>query len=275
VPVALRPEHLDDLYASALNDDTIAAMNLQIVEPSTYLKSLGVKSAYRIPYHQLNGYGPFWRDKLFPPAVHPDGKRQKYDQPKDAGCRLYVLQETVDALRDRGQPLFIVEGEKKSAAGVQHGLLAVGLGGIWNFKVTGTMILIPEFDSIPLDNREVNLIPDNDIWTRPDLRKAVYEMGMLFKNRGAHVYIVRLPDGTAKGLDDFFLTNNAEAFGKLDRYTLKHPVWTELRQPFRQKVKMQQTAGATASVPKKVEVSDADAAEALKLLLDPALLRRS
>ena len=97
-------------------------------------------------------------------------------------------------------------------------------------------------------------------------------MGMLFKNRGAHVYVVRLPDGTAKGLDDFFLTKSADAFGQLERYTLKHSVWTELRQPFRQKIKMQQAAGTTASVPQKVEASDADAAEALKLVGDPALL---
>src|SRR5262249_15472405 len=155
-----------------------------------------------------------------------------------------VLQQAVDALRDRRQPLFVVEGEKKTACGVQNGLLAVGIGGIQNFKLKGTAKLLPEFDSIPLDNREVNLVPDSDIWTRPALRPAVYELGMLLKNRGAQVYVVRLPDSaTGKvGLDDFFLGNDIEAFGKLDRYTLKHPIWTELREPFRQKVKMRNAA---------------------------------
>jgi hypothetical protein len=267
----LKAQALADLRASGLGAEMISSMGCHSVDVSVHFKSLGVESIYRLPYYQLDGYAPFWRDKLIPPAVHPDGTRQKYNQPNDAGCRLYVLPQTVDALYDRTQPLFVVEAEKKTAAGVQHGLLAVGIGGLWNFKISGTMNLIPEFDSVPLDSREINLVPDNDVWTRPDLRQPVYELGMLFKNRGAHVYVVRLPDGSAKGLDDYFLTNNIEAFSKLDRYTLKHPVWTELREPFRQKVKMHQAADAKP-VKEKVEVSAADAAEALKLLNDPALL---
>src|SRR5262249_45722253 len=90
---------------------------------------------------------------------------------------------------------------------------------------------------------------------------------------GAHVYVVRLPDGSAKGLDDFLLTSNVEAFAKLDRYTLKHPVWTEFREPFRQKIKMERAAESKPKA-KIVEISQADATEALKLLCDPEIIAR-
>src|SRR5262245_31582983 len=140
----MNPEHVQDLRASGLTDSTIALMHVESVDPSAWLKSKGVETAYRLPYTQLNGCGPFWRDKLFPPATQSDGKQQRYHQPTDSGCRLYVLESTVESLRDRAQPLFVVEGEKKAASGVQNGLLAVGIGGIWNYKIKGTGKLVPE-----------------------------------------------------------------------------------------------------------------------------------
>src|SRR5262245_16326524 len=125
VVAMLDAQALADLRNSGLGVEMISSMGCHPMDVPMHFKSLGVESIYRLPYYQLNGYGPFWRDKLIPPAVHPDGTRQKYNQPNDAGCRLYVLPQTVDALYDRTQPLFVVEAEKKTAAGVQHGLLAV------------------------------------------------------------------------------------------------------------------------------------------------------
>src|SRR5262245_27760131 len=108
----LLPEHLTDLRASGLTDSTIELMRCEFVEPSDWLKSKGVQSAYRIPYLELKDCPPFYRDKIFPPL---DGR--KYDQPKGSGCRLYILEPVVDLLQDFTKPIYIAEGEKKAAAG--------------------------------------------------------------------------------------------------------------------------------------------------------------
>jgi hypothetical protein len=72
--VALSREHLEDLYASGLTDQTIELMRVKSVDPPEWLKSKGVVSAYRLPYIELNDCPPFYRDKLFPPVKESDGK---------------------------------------------------------------------------------------------------------------------------------------------------------------------------------------------------------
>jgi hypothetical protein len=222
---SLLPEHLADLRQSGLTDATIELMRLESVDPSDWLKSQGVQSAYRIPYLQLKDCPPFYRDKLFPPL---DGR--KYDQPKGGGCRLYVLEPVVDLLQDFQKPIYFVEGEKKSAVGYQAGLgCVVGVGGVWNFldKVNGE--LIPECDRIAWRNREIYYIPDSDIWARRDLQQAVFEFGVKIQERGGlRFYFIQLPpkpDGAKQGLDDFLLTNGVDDLLKLPKITLSGKGW--------------------------------------------------
>jgi putative DNA primase/helicase len=192
--LSLLPEHLADLRASGLADATIELMHVESVDPSDWLKSQGVQSAYRIPYLQLKDCPPFYRDKIFPPL----GGR-KYDQSKGGGCRLYVLEPVVDLLQDFTKPIYFVEGEKKAAAGYQAGLgCVVGVGGIWNFldKVNGE--LIPEFDRIAWRNREIFYIPDSDVWARRDLQQACFEFGTKIRERGGlRFYFIQLPPKAA------------------------------------------------------------------------------
>jgi Domain of unknown function (DUF3854) len=193
VIAVLLPEHLDDLRASGLTDATIASMRCESVNPSDYLKSQGVESAYRIPYLQLKDCPPFYRDKLkYAPGVKGD---RKYDQPKGGGCRLYVLEPVVDLLQDFTKPIYFVEGEKKAAAGYQAGLgCVVGVGGIWNFLDKTNGELVPEFDRIAWRNREIYYIPDSDVWARRDLQQAVYEFGAKVQERGGlKFYFIQLP----------------------------------------------------------------------------------
>src|SRR5262245_54152830 len=108
----LHLSHLQDLRNSGLNDDTIALMRVESVEPSDRLKAKGVISAYRMPYLQLKDCSDFYRDRLTPAIIDDKGRQQKYDQPPGVGCRLYVLEPVVDLLQDYRKPLFVVEGEK-------------------------------------------------------------------------------------------------------------------------------------------------------------------
>src|SRR5262245_3704412 len=110
----LLPEHLADVRASGLTDATIELMRCESVDPSDYLKSKGVESAYRIPYLELKNCPSFYRDKIFPPITDDKGRQRKYSQLPGTGCRLYVLEPVVDLLDDYTKPIYFVEGEKKS-----------------------------------------------------------------------------------------------------------------------------------------------------------------
>jgi hypothetical protein len=222
----LLKEHLDDLRKSGLIDPTIELMRIASVDPTDFLKSKGVQSAYRIPYLELKDCPPFYRDRIFPSL---DGR--KYDQPKGGGCRLYVLEPVVDLLQDFTKPIYFVEGEKKAAIGYQAGLgCVVGVGGVWNFLDKSNGEMIPEFDRIAWRNREIYYIPDSDVWARRDLQQAVFEFGTKIQERGGlKFYFIQLPpgaDGAKQGLDDFLLTHTTDDLMKLPKITLGGKGWS-------------------------------------------------
>jgi uncharacterized protein DUF3854 len=279
--MALLAEHIADLQRSGLADETIAKMAVSSVGPDdldSRFKMGGVQSALRFEYLQLNGFSPFHRLKFFPPFIKPDGDIQKYGQPGDTGCRLYVPEPVIDIFRDKDAPLLICEGEKKTWAAVQAGLPAVGIGGIYNFNDKSTDWLIPELDEVLKPDRFLTYCPDSDVWLDPRKLQSVFHFGTKIELRTGKFYLVKLPvgpGGKTMGLDDFLLAYGVADFEKLTRLTLKNALFTPFKkqQVFITKKRMQAEAAADARKP-AVEVSDADRQEALDLLKDPNLLRR-
>jgi hypothetical protein len=75
------------------------------------------------------------------------------------------------------------------------------------------------------------IVPDSDIWTRPDLLQPVFALGKELEGRGAKATVVKLPlgpDGAKAGLDDYLSANALEAFGTLPRVSLKHALFTRM-----------------------------------------------
>lgn len=210
------PEHLADLRASGLSDDTIRAAGVYSIRPCDFSHFFNlrrgvpseIESALCFPYHG----GDFARIKLFP-AI---GK-MKYNQPPKTGARLYIPFEIGNG------PLFVVEGEKKTLAAHQAGLNSVGIGGLWNWLSAGQPI--GDLRLIDWGGREVTLIPDSDVFNRPDLLRAVYALGRELQSQGASVYVVQIPQsGAAKvGLDDFLVSGGK--VGALDVFSLSHRIF--------------------------------------------------
>lgn len=193
----LHPDHLADLRASALRDETIRAAGVYSLAPRFiehfFKKSVPpeVVSALCFPYQG----GTFARIKLFPSI----GK-MKYAQPPETSARLYVPFPVNDG------PLYLCEGEKKTLAAHQAGLNAVGVGGVWSWLSKGEPI--GDLHLIEWDGREATIIPDSDVWERPDLLRAIYALGREIREQGGLVSVTRIPqDGGAKlGLDDFLVS---------------------------------------------------------------------
>lgn len=104
---------------------------------------IGGPVAYVIPYYDINGKRiPFYRLRLF----HTRPKEAKYLQPQGSPTYIYFpknFQENLRNTLDSKSPgkvngfegtVLLVEGEKKAARASKEGYLAVGIGGVYNWK---------------------------------------------------------------------------------------------------------------------------------------------
>ena len=137
----------------------------------------------------------------------------KYAQPANTSARLYL------PFHIGAGDLVIAEGEKKALAAYQAGLNTVGIGGIWNWLSHGEPI--DDLKLISWDGRTCTIIPDSDVFERPELMRAVYALGCELKDRGAVVYVAQIAseESGKVGLDDYLATGGSVDSLKIFRLT--------------------------------------------------------
>ena len=207
----LHADHLVDLRASGLGDETIRAAGVYSLRPRDIALFFNmrrgvpaeIETALCFPYQA----GEFARIKLFPAL----GK-MKYVQPPKTGARLYLPLKVNDG------PLYLCEGEKKTLAAHQAGMNAAGIGGLWNWLTNGEPI--DDLKLIEWNRRDVIIIPDSDTFQRQDLLRAVYALGRELRERGASVSVAEIPQPGQKkiGLDDYLVAGGG--VDDLETFTL-------------------------------------------------------
>src|SRR5438093_10059077 len=232
---SLHTEALEDLRRSGLTDATIIAAGLYTPPPGDLPRLLSARLVDQVrhvlvfPYdghaHGVPIRRPdeFVRCKLFPPVSDGQGHTIRYYQRAGTPPRLYIPAPAQAALADPTVPLLITEGEKKALRGNQDGLACVAVGGLWNWQVGGRPIA--DLDRIDWCEREAVIVPDSDVWTRPELGQPVFALGKELEGRGAKITVLKLParpDGTKAGLDDYLCAHSREAFEALPRLPLNH-----------------------------------------------------
>lgn len=230
-PSNLHPGHLQHLRKeSGLLDEIIHQAQAYSVRPGDINKILGsglgvkVNSLLAFPYPD----NELIRYKLFPPVPDKDGHLIRYYQPKGSPNHLYIPERVKPILSDPSVPLYLTEGEKKTLKACQEGLYCIGLGGLWNWsRGDEERTLISDFDLIEWKGRAVYIIPDND-WLNPNrhgerrnLREAVYELAYRLIDRGAKVFIIELPMGPEKGLDDYLCNHTVDEFQALPKREIR------------------------------------------------------
>lgn len=198
--MSLHPAHLADLRASGLSDDTIAMMEVYSLEPRNVLALpdpivFRTESCLAFPYFDNGQKNNFVRYKLFPPYVGKDGA-QKYWQPSGSKPHAYILPVCVPKLSDPDIPIWIIEGEKKTAKAVEDGKVAIGIQGIWSWVKPGSSSLLDDFKTAEWASRRVYIVPDSDTWNNTSkankMKDAAYALGRAIKNQGAMVRIVKI-----------------------------------------------------------------------------------
>jgi hypothetical protein len=211
----LAPEHRADLRKSGLTDETIAVQKIRTVPPHMIDQLLGfptarcrcedrrdgaacdcpkVLSAYLIPFADpRGGWFDHVRLKVFP-TLTTDKGTIKYLQPKRSGVRIYFPLATLDAVLHSSEPLYVCEGEKKALAVAQLGRPVVGICGVEGWHLAGSRELHPDLDDVGLEGRLVDLLPDGDWRTNPDVKRAVARLAEACERRRAAARLVVLPE---------------------------------------------------------------------------------
>jgi lysophospholipid acyltransferase (LPLAT)-like uncharacterized protein len=77
----------------------------------------------------------------------------------------------------------------------QLGLTAVGFCGIEGWHRGGSRALLADFDTLRLQGRTVELVPDGDWRTNPAVARGAERLAQALDARGARVRLVMLPGG--------------------------------------------------------------------------------
>ncbi len=196
---ALAPEHLADLRKSTLTDETIRAQFIRSVPPVMIPKLLGfdlsgIRSALLFPFRSpAGGFMDHVRVKVFPSLTDDDGHGVKYLQPKGSRPRLYFVAGCLERVLRSDEPLWITEGEKKACCVAQMGYATIGIVGVQGWHAKSSCLLLPDFDAIPLRGRMIELLPDSDYQTNPDVERAIRSLAYALADRGAKPGVRLLP----------------------------------------------------------------------------------
>jgi hypothetical protein len=182
--------------------------------------------ALHIPYFDLLGKKTgFFRVRYLGPLPGFAGQLKRpprFTQPRELN-EIYLpplfKQTWKEMASDTSIPIYITEGELKAAAGCAAGLATVGLGGVdvWRASKRGVTFL-PLLEKFTWKDRNVHIVYDSDVATKPDVIRAQRSLAQELLSRGARIAIVGIPvaeSGAKQGLDDYLVASGADALAEL------------------------------------------------------------
>jgi Domain of unknown function (DUF3854) len=217
----LLEQHQRLLDASAINPGIARTRGYFSASNAVTLKQLGFSHSQQkrvpalvIPLWNVHGEVAFHQARPDQPRLR-DGKPVKYETPTGARMALDVHPAARRALGDPTQPLIVTEGIRKADAAFSHGIPAIALLGVWNWRGTngdGGKAALPDWEQVALNDRTVYLCFDSDVTAKPEVQQALDRLAGLLESRGAKVLLARLEpgrNGEKVGLDDFLSAGGA------------------------------------------------------------------
>jgi Domain of unknown function (DUF3854) len=178
----LNPYHLQMLIqGSSLSEEVVRERGYRTVETKAELKRLGFADAQcnppglLVPTYSPTGEISNYQFRPDQPRIK-DGRPIRYETPQGSRMVLDVHPFARDKLGDPSVPLFITEGVKKGDVLISHGLCAVALLGVWNWRGRnehGGLTALPEWEHIALNDRQIYIVFDSDVMLKPQVHSAL------------------------------------------------------------------------------------------------------
>jgi hypothetical protein len=167
------------------------------------------------PIWGIDGEIAYWMARPDIPRRDKSLKLVKYERPMASPNVLDVHPRSREHVLDPSEKLYITEGTRKVDAAVSVGLCCIGVLGVWSWRHRNPeekSVPLDDFDSIPLEGRQVVIVYDSDVATKEGPRGACRELRDFLASRGAQVTVSLLPagpDGSKVGLDDFLAASGS------------------------------------------------------------------
>jgi hypothetical protein len=174
--------------------------------------------ALGIPLWDIHREQHGWQIRPDAPRQGPRGKVFKYESPKGGRHILDVHPSVQPLLGDPHEPLWITEGIRKGDALASQGVCTIALvGGVWGFRGTnehGGKVILPDWEHVALNGREVLVVFDSDLYAKPDVALALKRLYTFLRDRAAMPRRVDWPEAYRQqkwGVDDFFAAGHTLA----------------------------------------------------------------
>ncbi|OUL28286.1 hypothetical protein BV378_07640 [Nostoc sp. RF31YmG] len=232
-PAHIDKKHWDEWKTSAVRD-TIIAKNIRTIKDPQEVDRLlnrNNKSRWKhsdnlIPCWAVSGIDPQTDEptllgvqiKPDTPILNKQGKLQKYLGASGYDAAPLFLDVDIpgywqEVIANKHIPIIITEGAKKAAAALAIALAAISIPGVSTCKKNGRLHdLIKLFTGF---GRTFYLCFDNDIAVKKPVQNAMLGLAKELAATGSKVMIINLPEGDAKGMDDFISNYGEEAFKRL------------------------------------------------------------
>lgn len=228
---SLLERHYQELKESAIDDEIIRLNFRSILDGRELDKVLNRNTKRRwkhsdlVPGWMISGIDPLTEEptllgcqvKPDSPRIDKSGKKIKYENPSDSATTpLFLRSPNIkwsEVIDDVLIPVIIGEGGKKAASGLSHGFPTIALPGVSTCRKLGRLhqdLLL--FCKL---GRAFYICFDNDILYKKQVYKALIKLAVDIAYNGGKVFVVEIPPGAAKGMDDYLAKFGKEAFEKL------------------------------------------------------------
>ena len=188
----LLPQHAELLAKSDISADVAKARGYRSVEKKSELKDLGFTDAQRRvpallqPVWGVRGEIVNYQIRSDNPRINKKDKVIKYEMP--ARSRMIDVPPAARPFLGNPRcPLFITEGIRKADSAVSHGLCCIALLEVWNWRGSnedGGKVALADWEYIALNDREVYIVFDSDVMTKPAVYQALVRLKAFLEARG-------------------------------------------------------------------------------------------
>ena len=199
----LSDAHLSALLeGSGISEEVASARGYWTATTKTELGRLGFKESQRgtpalvLPVWGVGGDIVSYQARPDAPRVDGNGKVVKYETLAGSRMVLDVHPHARPQLSDPSAELWVTEGIKKGDTLVSQGLCAIALLGVWNWRGTnsaGGTTALSDWEYVALNGRQVYVVFDSDVMTKPEVHRALARLKSFLEGRGARVSLVYLP----------------------------------------------------------------------------------
>jgi predicted P-loop ATPase len=245
VATSINKKHYDEWRESAVSS-RIIELNVSTIEDARVIdKILGRNTNRRwkhstdlVPAWCVSGVDPLTGENTLAgvqikPDTTPigkDGKPNKYLNAAGTEASPLFLNVGIEGywesvIRDITKPIIITEGAKKAGAGLSLGYATISIPGVSSCRKNGRLHhLLELFAQL---GRTFYLCFDNDILYKRAVQYGLTGLSAQLAKNGSNILVVKLPQGDAKGMDDFISMHGGEAFEEILKNAVTFKEWKD------------------------------------------------